>query len=270
MACIHPSETPPLGILVPCLAVSDLAASIEFYAKLDLVPYGGNISEGWSMLRNRAIEVHMFQGHIPRDLLNFRGGDVDAIREALSRRGLEVSTVQSERSFTYLDPDRREVFFDTAPEEIDWYAAGNPLTDSIPEDDVHAGTGLDLGNLTFCCACESLAATSEFYQTLGFVRAGGEHGKGWEILARADHRPLPGKRVIATYLSLFEEMIPSDLLNLRGGNVVEIARVLEERGLDLGEGVQVGDDGGESLMLNDPDGHTIFLDTMVPERLYES
>jgi len=270
MVSIHPSETPPLGWLVPCLAVSDLAASLEFYAKLDLVPYGGSPSEGWSMLRNRAIEIHMFQGHIPRDLLNFRGGDTNVIRNALLGRGLEVSTVQSEWSFTYVDPDGREVFFDTSDEELEDYAAGKPLTGPIPENDVHSGPGLDLGNLTYCCACEDLVATSEFYQTLGLVRAGGEPTSGWEILARTDHRPVPGKRVTATYLSLFEGLIPSDVLNLRGGDVSAIARTLAERGLDLGEGVQTGDDGGESLMLADPDGHTVFLDTMVPERLYGS
>jgi len=270
MPNIHPSETPPLGWLVPCLAVDDLSASLDYYAKLDLLRYGGSIDEGWAMLRNRAIEVHLFQGHIPRDLLNFRGADVRAVRAALSQRGLEVSSVQSERSFTYLDPDGREVFFDTSDEEREDYAAGKPLTGPIPEDDVHEGPGLDLGNLTWCCACESLAATSGFYRTLGLVRAGGEPARGFEILARPDHLPRPGRRVIATYLSLFEGHIPGDAINLRGGNVGAIGAVLEERGMDLGEGVTTGDDGGESLLLTDPDGHTVFLDTMPAERLYDS
>ena len=49
MPSIHPSEDPALGWLVPCLAVKDLSASLDFYAKLDLVRYGGNPAENWAM-----------------------------------------------------------------------------------------------------------------------------------------------------------------------------------------------------------------------------
>ena len=64
MPCIHPSECPPLGWLVPCFAVADLKASIEFYETLGFSVYGGNVEESWAMLRNRAIEIHLFEGHI--------------------------------------------------------------------------------------------------------------------------------------------------------------------------------------------------------------
>ena len=84
MTSLHPSEEPELGWLVPCLTVADLPASLDFYAKLGLVRYGGNVAENWAMLRNRAIEIHLFNGHIEKDMLNFRGGDPEAIREAMA------------------------------------------------------------------------------------------------------------------------------------------------------------------------------------------
>ena len=268
MTSIHPSEKPQLGWLVPCLAVQDLESSLEFYAKLGLVPYGGDVAENWVMLRNRAIEIHLFKGHIPRDLLNFRGGDPDEIRAALTERGLTVRTVLGEGSFIYEDPDHREVFFDSSPSEVATYQSGQPLTGAIPEEDIHAGTGIDLGNLTCCLACNDLHATLGFYEKLGLVRGGGDPGEGWMVLGRADHLPEFGTRLITTSLSLFEGMIPQDTLNFRGGNVTEIAETLAEGGIDAREEVKVADDGGECLLIMDPDERPVFFDTTPPERLY--
>lgn len=267
MTSIHPSEDPPLGLFVPCLAVADLEASLDFYAQLDLHRCGGDPAAGWAMLRNRAIEIHLFQGHVPRDLLNFRGGDLDALRAAVLERGIEIASTEGEKSFTVLDPDGREVFFDSSPEETAAYAAGQPLTATVPGGDVHAGDGLDLGNLTWCLACADLLQTKAFYETLGLVPCGGEPEQGWAILGRADHRPEPGRRLVTTWLSLFAGMIPADTLNFRGGPVAAVAEALVGRGVDLGDGVKVAADGGESLLLKDPDGRAVLLDTTPPERL---
>ncbi len=268
MTSIHPSEQPQLGWLVPCLAVQDLKNSLEFYAKFGLLQYGGDVAEDWAMLRNRAIEIHLFQGHIPRDLLNFRGGEPDEIRAALSERGLTVRTVLGERSFIFDDPDHREVFFDSGPSEVAAYQSGQPLTGAIPEEDVHVGTGIDLGNLTCCLACTHLKITKEFYEHLGLVPAGGDPEEGWLILARRDHLPDPGKRLMTTSLSLFQDMIPRDTLNFRGGHVAESAEALAAAGLDARDEVKVAADGGECLLIMDPDERPVFFDTTPPERLY--
>lgn len=269
MPSIHPSENPALGWLVPCLAVKDLEASLDFYAKLDLVRYGGDPAERWAMLRNRAIEIHLFQGHIPRDLLNFRGGDLPAIRAHLDGLGLVIDSEQGPQSVIYRDPDGREVFFDSSPEETREYESGLALTGGVPLADVHAGEGLDLGNLAWCLNCESLAATAAFYETLGLVRHLGEPDAGWAIYGRVDHPAALGSRLVTTALSLFEGVIPADTVNFRGGNVGAIARALEAKGVDLKDGVQTAPDGGESLFLADPDGRPILFDTTPPERLYE-
>ena len=120
---------------------------------------------------------------------------------------------------------------------------------------------MDLGNLTCCLACKDLETTSRFYETLGLVLAGGDPTIGWSILARRDHPPKPGVRLITTYLSLFQDMIPADLLNFRGGAVAAIAERLDAAGVDLQDGVKEGPDGGESLLIYDPDEHPLFFDT---------
>jgi len=260
MPCIHPSENPPLGWLVPCFAVADLTATIGFYPKLGFSVYGGNVAERWAMLRNRTIEIHLFQEHIPRDLLNFRGGDRRAIREALEDRGLEVASEPVEGSYIFHDPDGREVFFDGSPEEEEAYRAGQPLTAPV-EGDLHEGDGPDLGSFTMCLASKDLKATSRFYETLGLTHGGGEPDKGWSILGRRDHPVEFGKRLDVTCLSLFQDMIPADTVNFRGGNVAEIAKTLEGLGVDLGDGVVTAPDGGESLLILDPDDRPVFFDT---------
>ena len=162
MPCIHPSEKPPLGWLVPCLAVADLRACIDWYGKLDLAVFGGEPARGWAMLRSRAAEIHLFQGHIPRDLVNFRGGDVPAIRRALEERGLAVDADRGPWSVTYRDPDGREVFFDSSPEEHADYGTGRALTVPFPGD-LHSGEGMDVGNLSWCFACGDLGSSKAFY-----------------------------------------------------------------------------------------------------------
>ena len=270
MPSIHPSESPELGWLVPCLAVKDLKASLDWYAALDLLPYGGDPAEGWSMLRNRAVEIHLFQGHIDKDCLNFRGGEPAEIRAALSVKGLEPGHVEGERSFAYFDPDGRHVFIDSGPDEVVAYQSGQPLTAPIPDADIHAGDGMDLGNFTCCLNCKDLPATSKFYKTLGFVFGGGQPESGWEILVRPDHMHVFGQRLATTSLSVFQGMIPADTLNFRGGNVAAIAKPLGARGIDLKDGVVTSPDGGEYLQILDPDERPILFDTTPPERLYEA
>jgi catechol 2,3-dioxygenase-like lactoylglutathione lyase family enzyme len=269
MPSIHPSEEPALGWLAPCLNTADLKACMAFYGKLGFVQYGGNTAEGWAMMRNRGSELHMFQGHVDKDTLNFRGCSPAAIRPAMEERGLTVDTVMGERSFQYLDPDGRPVFIDSGADEETAYQSGQPLIDEVPAEQAFGGEGLDVGNLSWCLACADLTDTMKFYETLGFVPAGGEPTAGWAILARPDHKPAPGTRVMGPYLSLFKGMIPADCLSFRGGNVDAIAAAVKALGVDLGKGVQTAPDGAESLALTDPDGRTVLFDTGVAERLYD-
>lgn len=111
-----------LGAMAVCLCVADLQASYGFYAKLGFSQAGGSVDEGWAILRDGENELHLFQGHIASNTLNFRGGDVFAIAADLKQRGLALKS-DAEREGDgsdgawIEDPDGNAIYFNTAPEE---------------------------------------------------------------------------------------------------------------------------------------------------------
>lgn len=258
MSHLHPSESPALGWLVPCLAVSDVAASRDWYAQLDLQPIGGDIEQGWLMLASRQTELHLFsEAHCKRDTLNFRGGDVGAITAALAERGHQPQQTPQlgeagSGSALFAGPEGRPVFFDTSPPERERYLAGERLTTATPAD--HAD-GLELGNLSCCLAVAELDVQLAYWRALGLVSEGEMPGGSWAIAARADAKPVPGLRVPGTYLGLFQGMFEGDLLCWRGGDLEAIA----DR---LGSPID-----GSSVRTEDPDGRTVMFDTAPGERI---
>ena len=108
-------------------------------------------------------------------------GDLAVIQSALRERGLVVKGEEGPACRTYLDPDGREIFFDTSPEEAVRYEEGHATTIPFGEGDVHDGEGLDLGNLTCCLACADLTVLklakreTEFEDVRGIAVTGSEH-----------------------------------------------------------------------------------------------
>ena len=70
-----------LGEFTLCLNVSDLAASIIFYQKLGFEIITDEQRDNWAVLRHNNLVLSLYQGHIERNLLNFRGGDIGQIEE---------------------------------------------------------------------------------------------------------------------------------------------------------------------------------------------
>ena len=111
-----------LGRFHLCLNVKDFAASRAFYEKLDFRQVDGRPEEGWIILEQGGCTIGLFQGHIPSNLLNFRGGDVFAIERELVARGIEMTTKAfrdakgCETAFA-ADPDGNVLMFDTCPAE---------------------------------------------------------------------------------------------------------------------------------------------------------
>ena len=272
MSSIFPSESPQWGWAVVCLSCGDkLDACIDFYKKLGFRQHGGEPDKGWCMLRSGVNELHLFD--FPKrehEMLNFRGGDIAGVRAAVDALGAPVFKEFGPTSFIVLDPDGRQVFFDYSDAEAAELETGQMLTVPLPEGEGVHDTDMDLGNFSWCLACDDLATTSAFYCALAFVPAGGQPQRGWQILGRPDHVVEYGERADAMHVSLFQGIIPTDMLNFRGGNVAAIATVIEGRGVALGDGVQVSEDGGESLMVLDPCGRPVLFDTTPPERLYSA
>ncbi|UIP57829.1 VOC family protein [Agromyces marinus] len=118
-----------LGAFSVSLAVSDLAASREFYERLGFEAFGGDPDQGWLMLRNGSHVIGLFQGMFERNLLTFNPGwdqaaaevdpftDVRELQRTLRDAGVEFVSEVDEHgtgpgSFVVVDPDGNPVLVD--------------------------------------------------------------------------------------------------------------------------------------------------------------
>jgi hypothetical protein len=117
------------------------------------------------------------------------------------------------------------------------------------------GTFPDIGALDVCLKVRDLEASVEFYGQLGFRQAEGERAKGWSVQERNGAR-----------IGLFRDHIAANTLNFRGGDVGDIVRELERRGLKPYGVRLLNDEGIGNAHLKDPDGNLIFFDSTPEER----
>jgi lactoylglutathione lyase len=117
-----------LGAFSVSLAVKDLQASREFYAKLGFEPVGGNAEQNWLILRNGITTIGLFQGMFEKNLLTFNPGwdaecttldhftDVRALQKQLEAAGLAFATRAEDgtgpASFVVVDPDGNPILVD--------------------------------------------------------------------------------------------------------------------------------------------------------------
>ncbi len=119
-----------LGAFSVSLAVKDLAASRDFYAKLGFEPIGGDEKQNWLILRNgEAHVIGLFQGMFEGNILTFNPGwsnlqedleefeDVRVIQRHLKAEGVELSSEADESttgpaSLTLVDPDGNAILID--------------------------------------------------------------------------------------------------------------------------------------------------------------
>lgn len=123
-----------LGENFPCLNVRDLAASIAFYQKLDFTMLEDHSDQNWAVLQHNNMVLCLYQGHIERNLINFRGGDVESIARELEARGVGLSMpaeLQADGSWSaeVRDPDGNPIFFNTFSDERERYLREGTLID---------------------------------------------------------------------------------------------------------------------------------------------
>ncbi|HOO97477.1 MAG TPA: VOC family protein [Caldisericia bacterium] len=105
-----------------CLNVKDLGKSVEFYEKLGLERIGGVPEDGWAILKQGNCVLGLFQGHIDKDLLHFRGADLYKLEHQYEMKGLvpnKKAHIESDgsESMELVDPDGNVIYFNTFPEE---------------------------------------------------------------------------------------------------------------------------------------------------------
>ena len=118
-----------LGAFSLSLNVADLGASLEFYAKLGFVATGGNVDDGWLILKNGETTLGLFHGMFERNMLTFNPGltarmerlenftDVRDIQRELDAAGLAVDAAiepgsAGAGSITLIDPDGNPILID--------------------------------------------------------------------------------------------------------------------------------------------------------------
>ena len=118
-----------LGAFSVSLAVRDLEASRRFYEKLGFVPFFGEATQHWLMLRNGDHVIGLFQGILEKNTLTFNPGwdssanpvgsftDIREIQRTLKANGVEFVAEVDESSsgpgsFIVLDPDGNPIFVD--------------------------------------------------------------------------------------------------------------------------------------------------------------
>ena len=118
-----------LGAFSVSLAVKDLQASKDFYAKLGFEEVGGDASQNWLILRNAGHTIGLFQGMFENNILTFNPGwnqdgkalddftDVRELQKSLKGQGVAFANEADEStagpaSFVIVDPDGNPILVD--------------------------------------------------------------------------------------------------------------------------------------------------------------
>lgn len=118
-----------LGAMSVSLAVKDINASREFYARLGFDAVGGDVEQNWLILRNGDHTIGLFQGMFDVNILTFNPGwdqqanpvadftDVRDLQRSLKAAGAVFAaeadeTTSGPASFVVVDPDGNPVLVD--------------------------------------------------------------------------------------------------------------------------------------------------------------
>ena len=120
---------------------------------------------------------------------------------------------------------------------------------------------MHLGAFSISLSVRDLAASHDFYKTLGFSQLGGDADHGYLILKNGD-----------AVIGLFQGMFEGNLLTFNPGwdqsggqlgdyeDISAITARLREAGIDVADGE------GASATLTDPDGNLILIDQHAPRK----
>ncbi len=110
-----------LGWCDVCLQVKNAANARTFYEDLGFRRVEGDDTEGWAVMSNGDQRLGLFEPQFQSEpiSLNFRGGDVLSVAEAIAEKGytLESGPKQGKNggaSATLRDPDGHLIFLDCA------------------------------------------------------------------------------------------------------------------------------------------------------------
>jgi catechol 2,3-dioxygenase-like lactoylglutathione lyase family enzyme len=118
-----------LGAFSVSLAVADIEASRDFYARLGFEVFAGDLAQNWLILKNGDAVIGLFQGMFERNILTFNPGwdqdaqpleaytDVRELQRQLKAQGIPFVSEADEgatgpASFLIVDPDGNPILVD--------------------------------------------------------------------------------------------------------------------------------------------------------------
>ena len=121
--------TMKLGAFSVSLTVKDIRKSKAFYEKLGFQDLGGDITQGWLILKNESTVIGLFQGMFEKNILTFNPGwdqnaenldsftDIRDLQAQLIAKEMNLLTKADEStvgpaSFTIEDPDGNPILVD--------------------------------------------------------------------------------------------------------------------------------------------------------------
>ena len=107
-----------------------------------------------------------------------------------------------------------------------------------------------LGRFELALKVADVNVSLAFYMKLGFHCAGGDPKNGVVVVQNGTCR-----------IALHQEHITENSLNFRGKDVSVIAGELQAAGVEFTKPLFTGPDGGTALLVHDPDGNAIYLDS---------
>jgi catechol 2,3-dioxygenase-like lactoylglutathione lyase family enzyme len=125
----YKEQTMQLGAFSVSLAVKDIEASRDFYAKLGFKVFGGDSTQSWLILKNGQTVIGLFQGMFEENILTFNPGwdqdageldaytDVRELQRQLQQQGVSFVSKADESttgpaSFMIVDPDGNPILVD--------------------------------------------------------------------------------------------------------------------------------------------------------------
>lgn len=118
-----------------------------------------------------------------------------------------------------------------------------------------------LGAFSLSLAVQDLAASTAFYEALGFTETGGDADAGWIIMRNG-----------AAIIGLFHGMFDGNIITLNPGlnqdtsrsdeftDVRDVQAALDAAGVTLAERTDPDGNGPAHIVAVDPDGNTVMVD----------
>ncbi len=277
-----------LGWFTLCLKAAHYEETLGFYQKLGFSVVGGKAEHGYAVLANGSTEITVMK-FLQKNLINFRGANIDTLSRELEARGFEVYhqggtdptsqeaqkvkgprrydpknwpaefhtgedgkslPVDDAGDFLIDDPDGNSLYFDSVPLERLRYEAGEKFSTKGLSGASAEGKAR-LGRFVLQLRVKDLGASRAFYERLGLSAR--------KELPELGYVEMGNGMPVPFTIGLNGKSAPSDVLYFECEDLESIAASVKAEGLVFEMPPKAHPDGATMAMLRDPEGNVIFF-----------